>query len=760
MSNRGLADFIAEATEILEALGSDLLMLEGQRGAEPRPEVLNAIFRSAHSLKGLAALFAQDRIASLAHGVEDVLDRLRLGKLELSDSTLDGLLDALDVLNALLASLTRGEQGEALNTRVGEVLRRLGHASADPGKGSGSDPLDRLELPPRIRAVFTEYEEHRLRENVRRGVPLFRVRAEFDLEDFDRRLAALNARIEPLGELISTLPGDLPGAASRIAFDLLVGARVEPEALAAGLSEEGVELTRFAVRPAAPGNEAQTSKPSAPAALAGSAPTQVPPAASAPVPDGTHIARRTPLTGSGTTTRPGTPPEGQRSVGAGRSTGPGITLLPEDEAGTTTLSDLAARQGEVSMRSLSRTVRVDIGRLDALMHLVGELMVSHSGVARLTEQLRGHAGIPAQWVHELTREGRRLERRLSSLQKGLLEARMVPLGQVFDRLSRLVRRAAREAGKELDFTVSGGEVELDKLIVEELSDPLMHIIRNAIDHGIESPEVRAAAGKSRRGRIHLQAVPRGNHVVLEVSDDGGGMDPLRIRDVAVERGVLTPAGAGDLSRRELLNLIFLPGFSTAEEVSTLSGRGVGLDVVKTNLAHLAGILDLWSELGEGTRFTLTLPVTLAILRALVVEASGRTYAVPLNSVIEILSPEDEMVARVEGAEVLTVRGQTVPLARLSTLLGHPPNDVPRPFAILVGIAQERLAILVDRHAGQLDIVTQPLPPALSGIPELAGATSLGERTVLVLDVAALVERALRPRGRREPELRGMSQRLH
>jgi len=739
VSNRGLEDFIAEATEILEALGSELLSLEGGPGAEIPPEVLNAVFRAAHSLKGLAALFGQDAIASLAHALEDLLDHVRLGRTALSDGALDALLDALDVLNALLAALTRGEGAGALAGRTREAIARLERGAARPQVAGEDDPLDRLALDPGVRAVFTEYEEHRLRESVRRGVGLHRVRAVFDLADFDTRLGELNDRLKPLGELISTLPSSEPGDPSTIAFDLLVGARVDGATLERELTAPGVSVHPLTTRPAH--------------VMPGLAPTATPPPGELRrAREGAAAGARAEPSGAPSGTAPAPPGQGPATtIGPWGATPIGSTILSGlDEAGGTLGQDLAARQKEQSLRSLSRTVRVDIGRLDALMHLVGELMVSRATIARLAEQARGGPeSATAAWAHELNREGRQLERRLASLQKGLLAARMVPLGQVFDRLSRVVRRAARESGKELDFAVTGGEVELDKLIVEELSDPLMHIIRNAIDHGIEAPEVRERLGKPRRGQVTLRALPRGNHVVLEVSDDGAGMDSRRIREVAVERGLVDEEESLEKSRRELLNLIFQPGFSTAREVSSLSGRGVGLDVVKTNLAHLAGIIDLWSEVGQGTRFTLTLPVTLAILRALVVESSGRTYAVPLNSVIEIVAPESGALAKVEGREVLTVRGQTVPLARLSRLLGHEDAAPQRPFAILVGIAQERLALMVDALGGQRDIVTQPLPPRLAGTPGLAGATSLGDRgTVLVLDVAALVERALHPSSRR------------
>ncbi len=677
--SKALAEFVAEATETLESLGHELLALDEQRGQEPDPAVLNAVFRGAHSLKGLAAMFAQERISQLAHRAEDVLDRLRLGRLLLTDEVLDALVESVDVFQALLAETSRGEQSPELTRRAEAIAQRLGGAGAAVEQ-AGADPLDRLPLDAQVRAVFTEYEEHRLRENVRRGTALWRVRAAFELSDFDTGLADLNARLKPLGEVISTLPSAEPGGGTGIAFDLIVGVKVPEAELRAALEGTPAQLTALPLRQ------------------------------QAPAPLGLHRVPEPPGDASAAEAAPRLEPEG-------------------------------------SLRSLTQTVRVDIHRLDGLMNTVGELLLIKANLQRLAESARqeGTATLAKLWGQELLRESRQLERKLEALQAGLLEARMVPLGQVFDKLARLVRRIAREAGKELEFALSGGEVELDKLIVEELSDPLMHIIRNAIDHGIETPDARARAGKPRRAVVSLSASQKGNHVVIEVGDDGAGLNELRIREVALQRGLITQAQAAEMSRRELLNLIFLPGFSTARSVSELSGRGVGLDVVKNNISNLSGIIDVWSEPGRGTVFTLTLPVTLAIIRALVVGVSGRTYAVPLNSVLEILSVQPADVHTVERREVLDLRGQTLPFSRLARLFGLPERGGPggRQFAVVVGLAQERMGLAVDELFGQQDIVVKPLGPRLQSVRGVSGATDLGNRrTVLVLDVAALMEEGM------------------
>jgi two-component system chemotaxis sensor kinase CheA len=319
---------------------------------------------------------------------------------------------------------------------------------------------------------------------------------------------------------------------------------------------------------------------------------------------------------------------------------------------------------------------------------------------------------------------------------------------VFDKLSRVVRKISRDAGKEIRLVISGAETELDKLIVEELSDPLMHVIRNCVDHGIERPEARLKAGKPEAGTIGISAEQRGNHVVITVEDDGAGLDQRRLVDKAIERGVLTVAQAHELSQRDVFNLIFLPGISTKEVVDETSGRGVGMDVVKTNIARLSGIIDIESEPGQGTRLTITLPITLAIIQALVIRAAARTFAIPLNSVLESLRINTQLdIATVERREVMTLRGQTLPLARLDRLfqLERPPEAPapPRQFVVVVGLAQHRIGLCVDELLGQQDIVIKPLGRALARVPGIAGATELGgKKTVLVLDVAAIVEEAV------------------
>jgi two-component system chemotaxis sensor kinase CheA len=407
--------------------------------------------------------------------------------------------------------------------------------------------------------------------------------------------------------------------------------------------------------------------------------------------------------------------------------------------------------GEMSLRSVSQTVRVDIRKLDRLMTIVGELAIVKTAMARLAERARNRAMGPREFAIELGRLNRSFDRHLAQMQSGILEVRMVPLGQAFDKLARVVRQISREHGKDVNLVVTGAETEIDKLIVEELSDPLMHMIRNAIDHGIEAGDERMRVGKPPVGTIALNAFQKGNHVVLEVEDDGAGMDPKAILATAVRRGVVTNYEAGDMTPREVLALVFMPGFTTKEVATDLSGRGVGLDVVKTNMSKLGGVVDITSDVGIGTKMTITLPITLAIINVLLVEIGTHLFAVPLASVEEAIALDTSQVRTVEGREVLSVRGASLPLCRLDRLFDLHRTEASvtssrqRAFVVIAQVAERRLGFVVDELIGQSDIVIKPLGKSLKSVRGFAGATELGDqRVALVLDVAILIEEVLSP----------------
>jgi two-component system chemotaxis sensor kinase CheA len=345
---------------------------------------------------------------------------------------------------------------------------------------------------------------------------------------------------------------------------------------------------------------------------------------------------------------------------------------------------------------------------------------------------------------ELHRLHRGFERHLGDMQSGILEVRMVPLGQLFDKLARMVRKISREANKEVNLVITGAETELDKLIVEELSDPMMHMIRNAIDHAIESKIERETVGKPTAGTIALNAFQKASHVVIEIEDDGRGIDEAGVLAAAIRTGLVEADDAEAHSRTSILNFIFAPGVSTKEDVGELSGRGVGMDVVKTNIAKLGGIIDIHSEPGIGTKFTVTLPITLAIISALIVLVEGSTFAIPLATVQEALLFDEEQVRRLEGHEIITVRGSSLPLCRLGEVFGLHGDDLghtgARPYVVVVGVGARRIGLVVDCVIRQDDIVIKAIGQSLKRVKGFAGATELGDqRVALVIDAPSLVD---------------------
>lgn len=392
----------------------------------------------------------------------------------------------------------------------------------------------------------------------------------------------------------------------------------------------------------------------------------------------------------------------------------------------------------------ARTIRVDVSKLDALINLVGELVLERNRLVQLNRDFAHKRTTPEKFEAGLTQSTARLSFITEELQSAGLRTRMVPIDMTLRRFPRLVRDLAASLGKEVELSIRGQETELDKTVVEEISDPLIHLVRNALDHGIELPEKRLKLGKSRKGRIQIEAQQEGDHILVRVSDDGAGIDTERVAQTAVERGLLPPERATSLSHREMLELIFLPGFTTTAKVSDVSGRGVGMDVVRSNLDRLNGVIEIDSQAGRGTLVTLRLPLTLAILPALLVRVAEETYALPLRSVIEAVRVPAGEVHRVEGTEVLRLRDQILPLQRLRSMftVGHSIADQPTGMlcVVVIGVGEKRLGLVVDELLGQEETVIKPLGSYLKHVPGLAGATISGDgRVRLILDPAGIAE---------------------
>jgi two-component system, chemotaxis family, sensor kinase CheA len=664
--DRARQEFTSEAEELLDTLSRDLVEFESQ-GTSVRPELVNKIFREVHSLKGLAGMLGFADISELSHSLEDMLDKLRMGKIAITKDLIDLLYDSIDSLNRLVISINDPSLSglvdmNGLTTRIHQIITRQPVRAAD-------DPFAELTLDEQTRKSLTEYEEHRLLENVRAGKHILSLEVTFDFSDFDERLRALTASLIDTGEVISTLPAIPSGNVNGIAFRLLYGSVLDVAAVQVLAPQAAVSSLR----------KTAASSPSGPT---GSQPVAVP-----------------------------------------------IEAAPEEE---------------MSLRSLSQTVRVDISKLDHVMNIVGELIIEKTQLEALTRAVALGTGAQQARMtsHELGKISRNLDRKLNELQKSVIEIRMVPVGQIYSKLSRTVRKTARELNKEIELILRGEDTELDKMMVEELTDPLMHIIRNALDHGIEPADERRAKGKNPVGRVTLNAYQQGNSVVLDVTDDGRGIDTERIRRVAVKRGVVGEKEVVDQQRAH--ELMFTAGFSTATEVSEISGRGVGLDVVKKNIQDLKGTIDVITRVGEGTTFRISLPITLAIIQALIVEAGGEKFAIPLTSVEESLRIYTKDIRTVERKEVFTLRDFTLPLLRLADAFGledgHDHGPDTKWFIVVTRAGEKTVGLLVSALVRQQEVVIKSIGERLKTIPGIAGATEIGEsEIVLVVDVGSLID---------------------
>ncbi|RNC72262.1 MAG: chemotaxis protein CheA [Desulfuromonadales bacterium] len=391
------------------------------------------------------------------------------------------------------------------------------------------------------------------------------------------------------------------------------------------------------------------------------------------------------------------------------------------------------------------TVRVDVKRLDDLMNQVGELVLERNRMMQLNTDYQGHGENTnggAVFGEEFSKLSKRISFVTSELQMQVLKMRMIPVEKVFKKFPRIVRNMARDLGKEVDLVILGEETELDRSVVDEIGDPLIHLIRNAMDHGLETPDERTATGKTRKGTLVLSAAHEGNQIVISIKDNGRGIDPDRIARKAREKGLITDEQLAAMGQREILDLIFLPGFSTKEKATDLSGRGVGMDVVRTNIKKLNGIIDIKSELGQGSEFILKLPLTLAIIQSLLVEVEEETYSIPLAAVLETLRVEEREFHTIGGQEVLKLRDSVLPLMRLQKVFNVQPSERSRIacYVVIVGVAEKRVGLVVSRLLGQQEVAIKSLGKYLANLPGIAGSTILGDgRVTLIIDPAGLLE---------------------
>lgn len=640
-------EFIAEAEDILEEAGRLLLEVQDTHVEGVNPDTVNALFRALHTLKGLSGLFGHHGITEVSHALESLLDDIRLGKLEITGDVVSFLFKNLDVLKSMVEGL--GEHGEA------DARLYLEEIEAFRKSLEGKTEAQSLEgiVDESVLKTLSEYEEHRLKANLREGKGIYMVKSVFSFGDFETSLDSLTKAVRHLGELVSTLPTSADIPPDSIGFNIMFASSEPSEKIKTALKYDVAEIA-----------------------------------------------------------------------------------APRRKEGTTA----AVRSVEASLRTTASTVRVDIEKLDRILNTIGELNLAKGAIKRIGEEMTEVYGRNELVVdmHKITHT---FDRRLSELQDQVLEIRMVPIGQIFGRLSQVVRRYSREVGKQMEFVMFGEDTEIDKYIAEEIIDPLVHVVRNAIDHGIEPEEERKRKGKKPLGSVVLKAFQRGNHVVIEVNDDGRGIDLERVRRKAVEKGIIEEGDS--LQRRELLELIFMPGFSTKDIVSEVSGRGVGMDIVRDKLSAIGGFSDVETEEGRGTTITLTLPITLAILKALLVRVGQERLALPLTSISETHVIERSELQTIEGREVYNLRGDMLPVARVNEVFRLPTSVSDRSFAVIVGFGERKMGLLVDELFGQHEIVIKSLGMYFKGLRGFAGAAEIGRHEViLVLDVESLIEEAL------------------
>ncbi|MCK5237353.1 MAG: chemotaxis protein CheA [Deltaproteobacteria bacterium] len=658
-NDNSLKEFLAESEEIIEELSNDLMKLgsSAEAGEKADPGVLNSIFRSAHSLKGLSGMFGFEPMLNLTHNLEELLDALRLGKITFGPAIVDTLFEAISIVQSMLESKSAGKPVEV---DIDPIVSKLSETINANQKGEELS-AENSGIDQGILDVLTEYEEHRLNESISEGLNIFKVQASFPIATFDQGLEEISELLKQMGEIITTLPtpGATPG--ETINFDIVVATKTTQEKL-----DETIDNDKVVVTLASGGKEAAA----------------------------------------------------------------------EEKVETAAAAAPTAASLDEGLKSISRTVRVDIAKLDELMHMVGELVLTKGSIHAMAEVMKYKAET-ANYGIDLQKTNKTFEKILAQLQEGLMEARMVPLGQVFDKLSRTIRKLGRDIGKEVTLDIRGAETKLDKLIVEELASPLMHIVRNSMDHGLEFPEEREASGKPRKGTITFDAFQSGNHVIIEVSDDGKGIDRDKILDKAIEKGLVSKGER--VKEEDILEFMFMPGFSTSDEVSELSGRGVGMDVVKQNIAEISGMVEIDSTKGKGTKIILTLPMTLAIIKALMVEVSGKNFAIPLNPVLENFLLEDTHIETIETKEFVHLRNSTVPLIRLNSFLGLSTENSASKYVVVVGLADKKLGLVVDELMGQQDVVIKTTGKRLGDGNVIAGATEYRQETILALDVGAIIE---------------------
>ena len=666
--------FLTESREHVSAINQWLLQLE-RAGAAGSAEPVSAIFRAVHTVKGVSATMGYNAVAELSHELETLLDRVRRGELAVNPELMDLLFRCADVLESAIEGAVAGR-----TVSTDDVMRRLrafGEVRASVATAVTTDAAE----PNEWTAPLPVGSGMLVRVRLQPETPLKGVRAFLVVQALRR-----------LGDVIVVSPPVSSLQAEQFGHDFALrlvttSGEAEIERVARGAGDVA------AIQVGEPGGQPR------PATAPDPRPTRAEPAVPAPT--------------------------------AADSLALGVARLSQKEPPSAVVPNGAAEAAEVTGVRQSRHVRIDLRRLDSLMNLIGELVITRGRLLQIA------TGLDDPALADSVTQASRL---IGDLRDEIMTSRMVPVWQIFDRFPRLVRDASRALGKRIEFTIDGKDIELDRSMLDEIGDPIVHLLRNAIDHGIESPEVRVAAGKPAAGKLRLSAARDRSAVVIRVSDDGKGIDRDRVLAKAKATG-LVDANKTSLNDDELLRIIGRPGFSTAERVTDLSGRGVGIDAVYTRVRALGGAVDIRSTPGQGTTATLRLPLTLAIVRALLARVADEVYAIPLTHVSETVELQAAALRTLQGREVLVLRSDVLPVLRLRALVGLGAREAaagqPNEQVIIIDLPDRRVGLVVDELGGQQEIVVKQFDGVKDGLSFFGGATILGNGSpALIVDVSS------------------------
>ncbi|MDA8053113.1 MAG: chemotaxis protein CheA [Deltaproteobacteria bacterium] len=658
-------DFVQEALELLESLNENFVELEKDPGNK---DLLNTIFRAAHTIKGSAGFLGFQSIVELAHSAENILNKLRQGETFLTPNMMDCLLKAMDILKAMIISVSEtGMEGLSPVDNT-ELIKRLD----DMAEGIIGPREEELKQPEaKGTQAVRQNLPHSAAENGKALVEKEEAAGEIINEEKHKENSAKTdkRKVKNLGDIL--LEDNL------ISKEELEQIYKEKEKEIKQPETETFEQKQERNRQAVPIQE--------------------------------------------------------------------VPKPPQTEAALPGPKPSPARTPEIK----EATIRVDIDRLDNVMNLVGELVLARNRLFNISSKLEmKYAGDDLSSA--LAQVVSNLNLVTTDLQLAVMKTRMQPVKKVFSKFPRMVRDLSRELGKEIELQILGEETELDKSVIEEIGDPLVHLIRNSVDHGVETKEIRKRLGKPETGTIKLSAEHEGNYIIISVSDDGKGMDPDILKKKAVEKGVIDEKTAFGLSDKDALSLIFTPGFSTKEKATEISGRGVGMDVVKTNIQKINGIIDIESQIGHGSKIVLKLPLTVAIIQTLIVGAGEDIFAIPLNSVVETLRISESSIQTIDKHEVINLRKSVLSLLRLGEEFGIKESNIvdlntslkKEIYVVVVALAEKKIGIAVDNLYGQEEVVIKSLGDYQLGYKGISGATITGDgKVVLIIDIASMIESA-------------------